>query len=102
MARYHYTWGVVDSVLRKDQPGRGLFTPFYVNFLNQWQDVRLPDYDFETRELVYRNSNGNEVKRELFDADTTQQKIAESSLKLLIDKLQAAKIKVNEVAWLSM
>jgi len=91
-------WPEYIFALRKDQPGRGLFTPFYVNFLNQWQDVRLPDYDFETRELVYRNSNGNEVKRELFDADTTQQKIAESSLKLLIDKLQAAKIKVNEVA----
>ncbi|BCB27009.1 hypothetical protein SKTS_18950 [Sulfurimicrobium lacus] len=47
--------------LRKDRPAQGLFSPFYVHFLNQWDDPRHPEYNFANKELVYRNEKGNEV-----------------------------------------
>lgn len=49
--------------LQKDKPTQGLFSAFYVHFLNHWSDPRHPEYDFATRELIYRNDKGNEVKR---------------------------------------
>ncbi len=49
--------------LQKDKPARGLFSAFYVHFLNHWSDPRHPEYDFATRELIYRNERGNEVER---------------------------------------
>ena len=49
--------------LQKDNPTQGLFSAFYVHFLNQWNDPHHPEYDFATRELIYRNDKGNEVKR---------------------------------------
>lgn len=52
--------------LLRDKPTQGLFSAFYVHFLNQWRDPRHPEYDFATRELVYRNDRGNEVKRQPF------------------------------------
>ena len=32
-------------------------------FLNQWNDARHPEYDFDTNELVYRDVSGKEVQR---------------------------------------
>jgi len=49
--------------LIKDKPTQGLFSAFYVHFLNHWSDANHPEYDFATRELIYRNDKGNEVKR---------------------------------------
>jgi hypothetical protein len=49
--------------LIKDKPTQGLFSAFYVHFLNQWSDANHPEYDFSTHELVYRNGKGNEVRR---------------------------------------
>ena len=49
--------------LQKDEPTQGLFSAFYVHFLNQWGDPLHPEYDFATRELIYRNDKGNEVRR---------------------------------------
>lgn len=49
--------------LDKDKPRQGLFSAFYVHFLNQWNDSRHPEYDFSTRELVYRDGRGNETRR---------------------------------------
>jgi hypothetical protein len=49
--------------LIKDHPTQGLFSAFYVHFLNYWSDPRHPEYDFSTHELIYRNEKGNEVKR---------------------------------------
>ena len=49
--------------LLKDKPTQGLFSAFYVHFLNNWSEPRHPEYDFSTRELIYRNDKGNEVKR---------------------------------------
>ena len=49
--------------LLRDQPTQGLFSAFYVHFLNHWSDPRHPEYDFSSRQLIYRNDKGNEVKR---------------------------------------
>lgn len=49
--------------LSKDNPAHGLFPAFYVHFLNHWDDPGHPEYDFSTRQLVYRNERGNETKR---------------------------------------
>ena len=47
--------------LRKDKPAQGLFSAFYVHFLDQWNDPRHPEYDLHSKELIYRNDKGNEV-----------------------------------------
>lgn len=49
--------------LLRDKPSQGLFSAFYVHFLNQWSDPLHPEYDFSTHQLIYRNDQGNEVKR---------------------------------------
>lgn len=49
--------------LRKDKPAQGLFSPFYVHFLTQWNDPRHPEFDFETRRLKY----GDGTEREFPD-----------------------------------
>jgi hypothetical protein len=49
--------------LRKDKPAQGLFSPFYVHFLNQWNEPSHPEYNFDTNELIYRNAAGNEMGR---------------------------------------
>lgn len=49
--------------LNRDNPRQGFFVPFYMYFLEQWGDSRHPEYDFDTRELVYRDKLGKEVKR---------------------------------------
>lgn len=45
---------------------RGLFVPFYMYFLEQWNDTRHPHYDFDTHELVYMDSSGRETCRRPF------------------------------------
>ncbi|MBI4194390.1 MAG: hypothetical protein HY526_04860 [Betaproteobacteria bacterium] len=54
--------------LNPDSPRQGFFVPFYMHFLEQWSDPRHPEYDFDTRELVYRDRLGKEVRRTAFDA----------------------------------
>ncbi|MFP5403596.1 MAG: hypothetical protein ACLGG2_02785, partial [Gammaproteobacteria bacterium] len=49
--------------LQRERPAQGLFSAFYVHFLNQWGDPRHPEFDFSTRELVYRDAAGGELKR---------------------------------------
>jgi hypothetical protein len=49
--------------LSKNNPAQGLFSAFYVHFLNHWTDPRHPAYDFAAQELIYRNDKGNEVRR---------------------------------------
>lgn len=51
--------------LQHAEPRHGLFVPFYMIFLNHWNDPRHPEYDFDTNELVYRDAGGRETGREL-------------------------------------
>jgi hypothetical protein len=48
------------------EPTRGLFVPFYMMFMRKWNEPQHPEYDFERRELVYRDAAGNETRREPF------------------------------------
>lgn len=49
--------------LNRDYPRLGLFVPFYIHFLEQWEVSRHPCFDFDTRELVYSDEKGREVRR---------------------------------------
>ena len=51
--------------LQHTEPRHGLFVPFYMIFLNSWNDTRHPEYDFDTNELVYRDAGGRETAREV-------------------------------------
>jgi hypothetical protein len=42
----------------------GLYTLFYQYFTKRWENQDIPEYDFQTDELVYRARNGNELRRE--------------------------------------
>ena len=54
--------------LQHREPRHGLFVPFYMVFLNQWNDSRHPEYDFDTNELVYRDASGKETGRDVLSA----------------------------------
>jgi hypothetical protein len=54
--------------LQHREPRHGLFVPFYMVFLNQWNDARHPEYDFDTNELVYRDASGKETGRDVLSA----------------------------------
>jgi len=49
--------------LQHRDPRQGLFVPFYMHFLDRWNEPHHPAYDFDTGELVYRDSTGNESRR---------------------------------------
>jgi hypothetical protein len=49
--------------LQRHNPREGLYVPFYMHFLDQWNQPRHPEYDFDTNELVYRDEAGNECGR---------------------------------------
>ena len=49
----------------KHDPNIGsLYFPFYQYFLGKWNNPSIPEYDLETDELVYRDTAGNQVRRE--------------------------------------
>jgi hypothetical protein len=45
----------------------GLYTLFYQYFTKRWENHDIPEYDFQTDELVYRSRNGTELRREPFE-----------------------------------
>jgi hypothetical protein len=49
--------------LRPDAPTQGLFPPFCMYTLNQWNDPANAEYDFATGELVRRAPDGAEASR---------------------------------------
>lgn len=52
-----------EYVLQHNQNGHGLYTLCYQYFVQRWQSHEIPEYDLDTDELVYRGSNGGEVRR---------------------------------------
>jgi hypothetical protein len=52
--------------LHHRNPTRGLFVPFYMYFLEKWDEHHHPEFDFDTRELVYRDAIGQEAGRRPF------------------------------------
>ena len=55
-----------EYVFEHNQNSSSLYTYFYQYFLIRWNNLDIPEYDFDTDELVYRDINGNEVRREFF------------------------------------
>ena len=53
-----------EYVLRHNLKDHGLYTLCYQYFVQKWESTEIPEYDFDTDELVYRGSNGSEVRRE--------------------------------------
>ncbi len=56
--------GTPKYVFKHDPNLGSLYFPFYQYFLGRWNNPDIPEYDLETDELIYRNSSGNEVRRE--------------------------------------
>lgn len=66
--------------LNRDNPRLGLFVPFYMYFLKRWEDPRHPEYDFETRELVYRDKVGVEIRREKLGSCMARERLAPATM----------------------
>jgi len=65
----HYYAGLIGQdipeYIFKHSPNQSsLFHLFYQFFLSKWRDPNIPEYDFDSDELIYRDISGNEVKRE--------------------------------------
>ncbi|MBX3301125.1 MAG: hypothetical protein KF693_02800 [Nitrospira sp.] len=55
-----------EYVFEQNQNDYGLYTLFYQYFTRRWESPEIPEYDLDTDELVYRESNGTELRREQF------------------------------------
>ncbi len=55
-----------EYVFKHDQNIGSLYVPFYQFFMTRWNDPQVAEYDLESDELVYRDADGNERKRESF------------------------------------
>ena len=69
MQHYHTDLDIQEMpeyVLRHNPNDHGLYTLCYQYFMQRWERTDIPEYDLETDELVYRDKNGTEVRRERF------------------------------------
>lgn len=55
-----------EYVFKHNQEPGNFYLSFYQYFLKKWNDPRVPEYDLERDELIYRDSFGNEERREKF------------------------------------
>ena len=55
-----------EYVFEQNHNDYGFYTLFYQYFTRRWESSEIPEYDLETDELVYRESNGKEMRREKF------------------------------------
>lgn len=55
-----------EYVLRHNQKDHGLYTLCHQYFVQRWASPEIPEYDLDTDELVYREKNGHEIRRERF------------------------------------
>jgi len=78
MQHYHTDLDIQEMpeyVLRHNANDHGLYTLCYQYFVQRWERTEIPEYDLETDELVYRDKNGGEVRREQFWPEETPQSI---------------------------
>jgi len=71
-----------EYVLQHNLKGHGLYTLCYQYFVQRWESTGIPEYDLDTDELVYRGSNGGEVKRVRFGAENVSEGIRQDVEKL--------------------
>ena len=78
MQHYHTDLDIQEMpeyVLRHNAKDHGLYTLCYQYFVQRWERTDIPEYDLETDELVYRDRNGREVRREQFWPEAVSQNI---------------------------
>lgn len=61
-----------EYLFQHDQRPGSLYTVFYQFFLMSWEDPHMPEFDFDRDELLYRDEDGNLIKREPFDASVSR------------------------------
>ena len=69
MQHYHTDLDIQEMpeyVLRHNSKDHGLYTLCYQYFVQRWERTEIPEYDLDTDELVYRDRNGREARREQF------------------------------------
>jgi hypothetical protein len=70
----HYHTGldvrkIPEYVFHHGQNPGSLYTYFYQYFLSRWNDANIPEYSFDTDDLIYRDNSGNEIGRGSFLID---------------------------------
>ena len=78
MQHYHTDLDIQEMpeyVLRHNSKDHGLYTLCYQYFVQRWERTEIPEYDLDTDELVYRDRNGREVRREQFWPEAVPQNI---------------------------
>ncbi len=71
-----------EYAFRNEPKHGGLYVPMYRYFTSRWEDPDIPEYDLDTDELVYRDQQGDVVRRERFNdipmvVDTQQDALAD-------------------------
>jgi len=56
-----------EYVFKHDQNLSSLYILFYQYFVTRWNDPEIPEYDLESDQLIYRDTAGNEIRREGFN-----------------------------------
>jgi len=56
-----------EYVFKHDQNLGSLYIPFYHYFMTRWNDPDVPEYELESDDLIYRDSAGNEKRREKYN-----------------------------------
>ncbi len=78
MQHYHTDLDIQEMpeyVLRHNANDHGLYTVCYQYFVQRWERTEIPEYDLDTDELVYRDQNSREVRRERFWPEEVPQNI---------------------------
>ena len=65
-----------EYVLRHNPKDHGFYTLYAHYFSLRWESPEIPEYDFDTDELVYRTTIGNEIRREPYGKETASPRIA--------------------------
>ena len=76
MQHYHTDLDIQEMpeyVLRHNSKDHGLYTLCYQYFVQRWERTEIPEYDLDTDELVYRDRNGREIRREQFWPESVTQ-----------------------------
>ena len=61
-----------EYIFRHSTNQSSMFHPLYQYFLSKWRDSNIPEYDFDSDELIYRDNCGNEIKRDKFNGLKSQ------------------------------
>ncbi|MEQ1793206.1 MAG: hypothetical protein ABL970_03360 [Nitrospira sp.] len=64
-----------EYVLRHNPKDHSFYTLYAHYFSQRWESSEIPEYDFETDELVYRSKIGSEIRRERYGLAASDQEV---------------------------